>query len=186
MPAEGDPALSLDQSSGLSIGVEITAAIGRLHSEMRELRRDARLQNMLPHILRQTFWDASGGNGVYATGVNLILSCDGPQQGKVWSIRRIALGGAKANAAGLTGTAYGFVAPGPPLDLSLEGLFFVNTTWSPTPPTIFAKGGVPVNQGENVYVVIVGGTNGDTYGASIQVEEYSRNRYIGSSEYANK
>jgi hypothetical protein len=154
----------------VSFGFEISAGISSLREEVRRLRRDVqRTRNEVPRDRREFLYGQP--NNQFPAAGNLILACDGPQLGKLWDVRQILVA-APTMTTSPAGVAYVFSQPTAPLDLSSASCRDFTATAFP------AKAGYGTGQFKmrplmNLWVVIVGGTVGQTYVCYADVLEYS-------------
>lgn len=153
------------------IGIQIAAGLGSLAAIQRRSiwAAEARARGAIPRFARVPF---TFGNApaVYTTGQNLVLSADGPQQGEIWEIRQITIGGVHVTDTP-AGTGYVFAGTTPPADVSL-GVCRAATTLPLPQFGTWGSGLFRVRAPTNLYVVIVGGTNGASYSASADVDVF--------------
>lgn len=155
--------VGLEVSGGLSI------AIGGVTSEVRALRRDQqRIAGRMPI-----------NNNIYGTATcptptaNFTVDCRGPNQGRMWHLRRITVGGG-AFPFTAAGTAYLFVGINPialgqaPIPTELADF----TTESFPQRAFYSERQILARAGERLRLVIVGGTAGVQYFANGLVEDW--------------
>ena len=111
------------------------------------------------------------GSGVAATATNLVLDCGGPNQDRMWEIRRLAVG-APNPATEVAGVAYLYVSSAMPVGINPTLMNFVdwtgyNGTATPNaelPSTAFYSARqVVLHAPEHLWCVINGGTNLQQY-----------------------
>jgi hypothetical protein len=173
---------STDPGAGLSVdaALNLSLSLGRLADEMAADREQRKLDNRRRQRLMPTD-RPQVASGVAATGANLFLFLSGPDLGFFWEVRNIVVGGTLITSAP-AGTAYVMIGPGGAgSDLSLFNmrdnaiLAFPQVAYYGTRQLI-------VNQNQDLWVVIVGGTNGVTYSVQAICMQYPIETYEETME----
>ena len=159
------------------IGVELGESVKKLNETNERLWR--KLQFGTPVLTRQV------AAGTAATGQKLVLSLGGPDQGTYWNIRNFAIGGNDVNvaAAGTFGLYIsGFTAPNysPGMGALVDGGGTYGGADTMPYSENYGNDSLRVLEGENVYVVINGGTNGQQYIANIAALVFNAAAGLGS------
>lgn len=161
--------MSATEPAGLEAHLAFELGVSTLRDEIRKMRRDmARTVPVAPTDRRENL-AGMPSNQVPASGT-LVLYCDGPQIGRLWEVRQIVIGGAKVGDA-VAGTAQLFVQVAPPNDLSLATCRDLNMTPLPF-SRFYSTGQIKIHGRENLWVVITGGTVGQTITAYADINEY--------------
>lgn len=161
------------EPSGLlaQFGFEFNAGLSSLREEVRRMRRDManRARYETPRYARQTLYGAAGSNAYPAAG-NLVMTCDGPQQGRLWDIRQIVVSGPTITTA-LPGTAYVFTQSSQPSDMS--SAFCRDFSLTPFPVKgLYGNGQLRMASPMNIWVVITGGTPGASYSVYADIQDW--------------
>jgi len=152
---------------------------------------DVQLEKLSSHVDKLTIanlklWERLNRNvpvtyrnvssGTFVTGQPLMLNFGGPDQGTMWELQCLAVGGTDINvtAAGIFGLyVSGYVNKGvsPGLGSLVDGAS-ASVGGTVVLPFTETYGGrqIVVNDSENLYVIIYNGTNGQNYVANIQVQ----------------
>lgn len=135
------------------------------------------MENGKPKDQPQPVIGRTVATGIAATGVPLVLRFPlaGPDQGHIWMVRNIAVGGLAVGVAA-AGTADAFVSAS---DLRIQpaltsiGLGDWRDHYAAMPTVVqYGSGAFPLRFNEEVFVVISGGTNGQQYVASVGFIDY--------------
>lgn len=114
---------------------------------------------------------------VPAGGGNVITSFGHPQQGRIWQVRRLTIA-PLAVGGGTAGTLYIVRQGAPPNDLSLANLVDVATSMPLV--AFYGTHQFVVRPGERVWGIFTGGTNGQQYVGSMQVEDWEEAAFAES------
>ena len=133
-----------------------------------------RLQNETP------VQNNSAASGVFPSTGNLVLALGTPDRGTYWEVQSVVVGGTEINvtAAGKAGL-YVTASPGA---IGMNNCHdFANTL-----PNVAFYGGreLYINDAEQVYLVIFGGTAGQTYVANISYTVFNSAASLGSVTFA--
>jgi hypothetical protein len=153
--------------SGLKIWAKVGVELGEQVKKQAESneRLWRRLQWATPVTTRQV------GSGVFPATGNLVITLGSPDAGTRWTVHSFALGGTDINvsATGKFGLyVSGYVASGfsPGMSALVDG-----AEWGATPDmpytNQYGSDQIIINDQETIYVVVFGGTAGQTYMANI-------------------
>jgi hypothetical protein len=159
-PAEGGGwGAQLAAKLELSIG-KVTAAQDATTAELRNIRREARTMPALVK-LSSAFQYSTGANAQMCQqgGIGSGVLIGGPELGMQWVVRQVVVGGVGL-ATAWTGTAFLLVSAAPPNELSVTSV--ADSIAAPTAgPAVrfYSNEQMYLQPNENLYLVIVGGTN---------------------------
>jgi hypothetical protein len=159
------------------IGVELGESI-RKQTEVNE-RLWRRLQFGTPVRTVQV------ASGVYPSSGNLVLNLGSPDTGAYWNIRSFSIGGTDVNvtAAGKFGLYIsGFSAPGfsPGMSSLIDGGGTYGGADQMPYSENYGNDSFRCHDGESVYVVIFGGTAGQTYIANLCAFVFNQAAALGT------
>lgn len=159
----GQPGPSgIDASFFIQLGAQVSNIAAQQQADQD--RRD-RLAALIPtdNLLVQNCTPAANGVG--------FMDLASPPQGRFWQVRLIAVGGTHATDVA-AGSAYVFRSAAVPADLPMVNL--VDMAISELPNIAFySTHQFPVQQGEHIWIVVVGATPGQQYVAGVTIESYS-------------
>jgi len=150
-----------------SLAVNLGAAIDRNANALTNVERAMLRPPAQPFAFRKP---TSGV--VDAGGDDLVLSLGGPQQGNVWYIRGVTVGGL-SYATAASGSALLVITATSPTNAAQVGLTEVYDNASALPLTsTYGRGEIPLQARERAYLIIVGGTAAQMYVAAATIEQY--------------
>ena len=159
-------------SSGLKLWANVGLEIGRTVEELG--RKVSSLEKQLQKSAPVEYQTVSAGT--FATGVPLVLNLGSPDQGTTWEVHSFAIGGTEANVTA-TGTWGLYVSGLAQLaGAGLGNLLDVGRGISSTDMPYAAHYGtrqVQVSDQENLFAIVFGGTNGQTYVANAQMTVFN-------------
>lgn len=166
------PGFSLDVMAGLR------ASLGDLTAQTRESNRLK--VGSIPIDYRRV-----NNTIIPASGANSGIGLGGPQQGRVWLVRRIIVSGLTWGTAA-AGTAQFFAAAIPSMLIaqSLDASMLVDESTAIPNKAFYSNRQVVIRNPESLHIVIVGGTPNQQYVASSQVEDYAEGFLGGLEEFA--
>jgi hypothetical protein len=124
----------------------------------------------VPRNRREILHPYGHSAATYPSSGNMILFVEGPQQGKLWDIRSVVVGGHLVTDTP-AGTAYAMEQMSPSGDLPLSALRSGTLTPFPVVGT-WGSGAWRMRWSQNLYVVITGGTTGTYYTAYADIQEF--------------
>ena len=146
-------------------------AMNSTTDELRKLRREARQQPALVKLSSAFSWNSQAGapmcqqNGSGAG----VLIC-GPNVGESWNVLQIVVGGPTLSSV-WTGAVYFLVAAAPPNEQSITSAIDRALPPAAGPAIAFySPQQFYVAPNENLYMVVVGGTNGAQYVGSVMYQ----------------
>lgn len=164
---ENDP----EPVSGINLFGKVALQIGKASEEMS--RTADKVGQLARAVERNTPVNAASvASGVFVTGVPLVLNFGAPDVGTFWEISSWSVGGTEINVTATVGHIGLYTSA----LATLPGAGMANlVAWSGTAPYVdhFSPGQVFGNDGENVFAIIYGGTNGQTYVSNIQFRVYN-------------
>ena len=164
--------------NGIKVFLDLGITIGKQVEE--QTRATNRLLNRLE---RNTPVDSSLiASGVFPATGNLVLNLGGADQGTFWEVESVAVGGTDQNvsAAGTAGLYVSGFVPGP---TSSPGMTALADQAKSLPNTGFYGGrDIVVNDGEYLFLIIFGGTVGQTYVANAQCTVFNVAAALGQVE----
>lgn len=156
--------------TGINLMAKVGVQIGKAADEIK--RAGDRMDQLARAVERNTPVDASGvASGQYVTGTPLVLNFGQPDVGTFWELTSFAVGGLEVNVSA-TGSWGLYTSALPTLaGAGLANLVDVGASM----PAVFNYGTAQLiaNDGENVFAIIFGGTNGQTYVANIQYRVFN-------------
>lgn len=160
---EGGPGISAAIAAQIDLQIgRVTAAQDRTTAELRALRKEATDSPASVVLPTQFTYSTAAGAGItQAQGTGIGVQIGGPEIGQQWSVRAIVVGGATLTATP-GGTAWVFVSPAPPVDLSLINVIDWTKTALPA-NAFYGEREVFVPPNSNLWVVVTGGTNATLY-----------------------
>jgi hypothetical protein len=178
-PDDGGPASTgpLDEiKNGLKVWADIGLTIGKSVDQQTDTMRKA-----LQRLERNTPIDyAVPASGVFPASGLLVLNFGTPDQGTYWEVASCAVGGTDVNVTA-AGTAGLYVSAFSPIATNSgavttnpAGITSLVDRASALPNVAFyGTRQLLVNDQEYLFLVIFGGTSGQTYGANAQVTVYN-------------
>lgn len=171
------PSTSDGNVTGVNLAASVALHIGRATEELQ--RTADRVGQMARALERNTPVDAARvASGTFVTGTPLVLDFGRPDKGTLWEVSSYAVGGTEVNVTASAGHL-GLYVSGLPT-LAGAGLgncvgFYANPTASLTLPYVdyLSPGQVTVTDAENVFAIIFGGTNAQTYVGNIQFRVFN-------------
>jgi hypothetical protein len=162
--------------ASLQVGLErVVDGLARLH-EQRELERIEQ-RNYLP------IYTPIQGSGICPASGILRLNCGGPAQGRVWSVRRLVVGGAQL-ASTVNGTAEVYAYGGPPdlnqpmLSELLDATILIGTPLTPLPNIgYYEPGQAVVMPPAGLWILIRNGSAGVQYTVGGTAVDYKVDGY---------
>lgn len=157
-------------SLNLQIG-KLTASQDATTDQLRKMRQEARNLPALVKISSAFTWSSAAGAQMCQqglTGAGVLIG--GPNVGEQWIVRQIVVG-APTLAAAWLGQVYFLTSAAPPNEQSITSV-----SAAISPPTagpavqFFGDSQLYVGPNENLYMVVVGGTNNAVYVASISYQ----------------
>ena len=170
-PGDSDPV-----SSGLKLWADVGLSIGQ---DVQALNRQvgslaAKIQNDTPVVY------TTQASGTFVTGSPLILNLGGPDMGYVWEVQNVVVGGSDYNttAAGTAGLYVG------PTAISASNGLTALIDMALTLPNVgfYGTRQVFINDQQNLYLVINGGTNAQQYVAVARAPVYNTSAAAGNVE----
>lgn len=163
--------------SGVNLSASLALKIGKAADDMSAAA--ARVGQMARALERNTPVDsARTASGVFVTGTPLVLDFGTPDYGTFWEVGSWAVGGTEVNVT-VNASHVGLYTSGV-ASLAAAGLancvgFAQNPTASLTLPLVdyVSPGQITVNDGEHLFAIVFGGSNGLTYVANAQVRVFS-------------
>jgi hypothetical protein len=152
---------------GLKVWANVGVELGKAVEKQTEMNK--RLWRRLQWATPVTYRNQVGA--VFPSSGNLVLDLGSPDQGTRWTVHNFAIGGTDINvtATGKFGLYIsGYLAPGfsPGMGALVDG-----AEWGATPDmpytNQYGSDQLIVNDAENLYAVVFGGTAGQTYMASM-------------------
>jgi hypothetical protein len=154
----------------LSIG-KLTDSQDATTRELRALRREARQQPANVKLSSVFTWSSAAGAQMCQqglTGAGVMIG--GPNLGEQWSISQIICGGPTL-ASTATGQAWFLVSAAPPNEQSITSVVAIAATMPSC--TFYSPGEIYLAPNENLWMVVVGGVNGNQYVASVSYQASS-------------
>jgi len=178
---QNDPQTTL--LDGLKVWAKIGVELGDTLKKVNET--NDRLWRRLQFGTPVRTWQVASGV-CPATG-NLVLSLGSPDTGTFWNVRTFAIGGEDVNitAAGKFGLyVSGYSAPGfsPGLGALVDGAEYDVGAVNTMPYNDnYGADTIQVNDGEQIYAVIFGGTPGQTYVANLMAFAHNKAAALGEN-----
>lgn len=178
------PLLSEDPElvSGINLMAKVGLQIGKATEELSKMSET--VGQMARAVERNTPVNAAVvAVGTFVTGVPLVLNFGQPDTGTFWEICSWAVGGTEINVTS-TVTQVGLYTSAV---ATLPGAGMTNLVdFAATAPYVdhYSPGQVFGNDGENVFCIIYGGTNGQQYVSNIQFRVYNVIASQGTVSYA--
>jgi hypothetical protein len=150
----------------LDIGAGLKLAFGQLTDELREQRQLALDSKPIDY--------RNSAVGAFPSSGNLGLDLGGPALGRLWLVRRVIVAGLTwgTTAAGTAEVYVGGTTP--QLAASSRDITMLTDESAALPNKAFySNRQMPVQHGERVIAVVIGGTSTQQYVATIQAEDYS-------------
>lgn len=161
----------------IRLAASIELAVGRLTDQLRKTR-----QTTLALIPKDVRFEASG---TFPASGPLVLALYSPDLGRIGQLRSIFAGGTVLTTA-VAGTCNLYVAGSPPASpqnptLGMTGARDNSVTPLPA-PAFYSTHQVVIQAEEWLYAVITGGTVGQVYSVSGQIEDYNARAFRGIIE----
>lgn len=160
-----------DPVSGINILAKLGVQIGKVSEEVAA--NSDRVAQLARALERNTPVNASVvAVGTFATGVPLVLNFGQPDHGTFWEISSWAIGGVEVNTTATVGHVGLYTSAVP----TLAGAGMSNLVdWTGTAPFVdhFSPGQVFANDGENIFCIVYGATNGQQYVSNIQFRVFN-------------
>lgn len=155
---------------GLAVFADLALKIGGLCERIDRQQDDwARLIATIPGDYQNAVAGAFPASGTLA------LDLGSPAQGTFWNVRRLIIGGADITTTP-AGTGWVFVQGSPPnqngANPSIAQAADITSGALPQ-KAFYGTHELAVAPGEHLWVIVVGGTNGTQYVASVKAETYS-------------
>jgi hypothetical protein len=170
---QNDPQSSL--LAGLNVWANIGVELGNAVRKQNEINE--RLWRKLQFSTPVRTWQVA--SGVYPASGNLMLSLGSPDAGTYWDVRTFAIGGTDVNitAAGKFGlyvSGYATANASPGLGALVDGGEYDVGAQNTMPYNDnYGAGTIRVNDQENIYAIIFGGTPGQTYVANVMAYAFN-------------
>jgi hypothetical protein len=167
---------AMDDSTSLSLFAGLKLSIDGLTEEMARTRNAFAYQNEKLQLNQPVDADFSVSAAVPSGGGLIAMDCGGPQNGRVWLLRVIVIGGIKwsttaSGSAQLYGSATSPIDTSGTLTANLAQLKDGSASTLPF-PAFYSNRQVEVQFPEHLWVVITSGTASQTYTASGSVEDW--------------
>lgn len=162
---------TMDTGSGLEIVAGIKAAVGDLSTALAQERASRMQSRPVPYRV------AKSGQ-VPSNGATIGIGLGGPQLGRMWHVRRLAISGSQwsTTVAG-TGEVYVTTLDSAAMALIRDASQLVDQASGTTPAlpsnAFYGQGEIVVVHPEHISIVIVGGTDSTQYIVSLQSEDFS-------------
>jgi len=156
--------------TGINLMAKVGLQIGKAAETMD--KATAKMDQLARALERNTPVDASVvASGTFVTGTPLVLNFGQPDAGTFWELTSFAIGGTEINVTA-TGS-WGLYTSGL-ASLAGAGLTNLVDVGSAMPGVFnYSSAQVIANDAENVFAIIFGGTNGQTYVANIQFRVFN-------------
>ncbi len=147
---------SLDLGVHLDLAAELRAGFDGLRDQDAARRQREEETIPLDLVIR--------GGGVAPAAGKFVFSCGGPPLGRAWVLRRLVVGGTDPTVAA-AGSAYCYASSAGDLDQLITSTVF---DWAASLPLVgfYTSRQVVVNSGQQIWVVIVGASAGQSYALS--------------------
>jgi hypothetical protein len=174
-----------NDNSELESGIKLWAKIGLELGETikKQNETNERLWRRLQFATPVRTWQTA--SGVFPASGNLVLNFGNPDLGSYWNIRSFAIGGTDINitAAGKFGLyVSGFSAPGfsPGMSQLIDGGGTYGGADQMPYSENYGNDSYRINDSEQIYCVIFGGTAGQTYVANLSALVYNAAAALGN------
>ena len=168
--------------TGLNVFAKVGLQIGKAAEEMEAATN--KIGQLARALERNTPTDgALATSGIFSTGTPLVLVLGSPDSGTFWELTSFAIGGTEVNVTANV-SHWGLYTSAYP---TLAGAGLANAVdWAGTSPFIanYSSAQLVVNDGEYLFAIVFGGTNGLTYMASTQFRSYNVIASQGQTSYA--